>query len=91
LSSDFNKNWNYSTHCSEAPLYKISRWKNVVENYIRKMGIANWRQVVQDRDGWTRGTGGRGGGLSFLDTGATKEKKYIKFIENPSCGSKVVI
>jgi hypothetical protein len=27
-----------------------------VENDIRKMGIVNWRQVSQDRDGWRRAT-----------------------------------
>jgi hypothetical protein len=27
-----------------------ARWK-AVQNGIRKMGIVNWRQVMQDRDG----------------------------------------
>jgi hypothetical protein len=27
-----------------------------VGNDIRKKGIANWRQVAQDRDGWSRAT-----------------------------------
>jgi hypothetical protein len=27
-----------------------------VENDIRKMGIVNWKEVVQDRDGWKRET-----------------------------------
>jgi hypothetical protein len=33
-----------------------TRWKDDVENNIRKMGIANWRQVAQDRDEWRRAT-----------------------------------
>jgi hypothetical protein len=33
-----------------------ARWKNEVENNIRKMRIENWRQTVQDRDGWSRAT-----------------------------------
>ena len=32
------------------------RWKDDVENDIRKRGIVNWRQVAQDRDGWRRVT-----------------------------------
>jgi hypothetical protein len=28
-----------------------ARWKDDVENDIRKMGIVNWRQLAQDRDG----------------------------------------
>jgi hypothetical protein len=31
-----------------------ARWKDEVENDIRKMRIDNWRQIVQDRDGWRR-------------------------------------
>ena len=33
-----------------------SRSKDGVENYVRKMGIVNWRQVKQDTDGWRRVT-----------------------------------
>jgi hypothetical protein len=33
-----------------------TRWKDDVENYIRKMGIVKCRQVAQDRDGWRRAT-----------------------------------
>jgi hypothetical protein len=29
-----------------------ARWKDDAENDIRKMGIVNWRQAAQDRDGW---------------------------------------
>jgi hypothetical protein len=27
-----------------------------VENDIRNVGIVNWRQAAQDRDGWRRST-----------------------------------
>jgi len=37
--------------------------KDDVENDVRQMGIVNWRQVVQDEDGWRRATGE---GLIFL-------------------------
>jgi hypothetical protein len=60
MSSNFNKNWNFSTDFSEAHIYKISRWKNDVENDVIKMGVVNWSQVVQDRDGMTRASGGWG-------------------------------
>jgi hypothetical protein len=30
--------------------------KDDVENDLRKIGIANWRQVAQDRDGQRRAT-----------------------------------
>jgi hypothetical protein len=33
-----------------------TRWKDDVENDIRKMGIFKCRQVAQDRDGWRRAT-----------------------------------
>ena len=33
-----------------------ARWKDVVKNDIRKMGIVNWRQVAQDTNG-RRATG----------------------------------
>jgi hypothetical protein len=33
-----------------------ARWKDEVENDIRKMQIDNLRQIAQDRDGWTRAT-----------------------------------
>jgi hypothetical protein len=29
--------------------------KNYVENDLRKMGVVNWRQVEQDRNGRSRG------------------------------------
>jgi hypothetical protein len=29
-----------------------AKWKDDVENDIRKMGIVSWRQVTQDKDGW---------------------------------------
>jgi hypothetical protein len=32
------------------------RWKDDVENDIRKIGIVNWRQVAQFRDSWRRAT-----------------------------------
>jgi hypothetical protein len=35
----------------------VARWKDDVENAIRKMGIVNWRQIAQERDGWRRATG----------------------------------
>jgi hypothetical protein len=35
-----------------------ARWKDEVENDIRKMRIDNWRQIVQDRDGWRTATRG---------------------------------
>jgi hypothetical protein len=44
-----------------------ARWKDEVENNIRKMQIDNWRQVAQDRDGWRRATREA---LIFLDSGA---------------------
>jgi hypothetical protein len=31
-----------------------ARWKDDVENDIRRMGIFNWRQVAQNRNGWSR-------------------------------------
>jgi hypothetical protein len=31
-----------------------SRWKHDVENDIRKTGIVNWREVLQDTDGCRR-------------------------------------
>jgi hypothetical protein len=34
-----------------------ARWKDDVEDKIRKMGVVNWRKVVQDTDGWRRATG----------------------------------
>ena len=33
-----------------------ARWKYDVENDIRMMGIINWKEVAQDRDGWRRAT-----------------------------------
>jgi len=33
-----------------------SRSKDGVENDRRKVGIVDWRQVKQDRDGWRRVT-----------------------------------
>jgi hypothetical protein len=33
-----------------------ARWKDDVENSTRKMGIVNWGQRAQDRDGWRRAT-----------------------------------
>jgi hypothetical protein len=36
--------------------FRGMQWKDDVENVIRKMGIVNWRHVVQDRDGWRRAT-----------------------------------
>jgi hypothetical protein len=29
-----------------------ARWKDDVENDVKKIGSVNWRQVAQDRDGW---------------------------------------
>jgi len=34
----------------------MARWKDVVDNDIRKMGIFNWTQIAQDRNGWRRVT-----------------------------------
>lgn len=31
-----------------------AKWKDNVENDIRKMGSVSWKQVAQDRDGWKR-------------------------------------
>lgn len=31
-----------------------AKWKDDVQNDIRKMGIVSWRQVAQDMDGWRR-------------------------------------
>jgi len=50
------------------------KWKDDVENGIRKIGIVNWIEVAQDRDGWRRATGRR---LSFLEGGATKDKEEV--------------
>ena len=33
-----------------------ARWKDDVQNDIRKMCIVNWRQVAQDRDGYRGAT-----------------------------------
>jgi hypothetical protein len=33
-----------------------AKWKDDVGNDIRKKEIVNWRQVAQDRDGWSRAT-----------------------------------
>jgi len=33
-----------------------ARWKDAVGNDIKQKGIVNWRQVAQDRDGWSRAT-----------------------------------
>jgi hypothetical protein len=33
-----------------------ARWKDDVDNDIRKIGSTNWREVVQDRDEWRRAT-----------------------------------
>jgi hypothetical protein len=61
-----------------------------VENGITEMGIVNWRQAVQDMDGWARSTG-RGGSAFPSCILEPQRRKYIKCIANPSCGSKVVI
>jgi hypothetical protein len=45
------------------------RWKDDVQNEVRKTRIVNWRIVTRDGDG--RGVAG-GEGLSFLDSGATE-------------------
>jgi hypothetical protein len=34
-----------------------ARWKNYVQNDVRKMGNVNWRQVEQERNEWRRATG----------------------------------
>jgi len=52
-----------------------SRSKDGVENDVRKMGIVNWRQVKQDRDGWRRVTREV---FIFLDSGAREEEKKKK-------------
>jgi hypothetical protein len=49
-----------------------TRWKDNVENDIRKMGFVKWRQVAQDGDGARKQQGGR---LCFLDSGATEEEE----------------
>jgi hypothetical protein len=33
-----------------------ARWKDNVQNYKRKMGIVNWRQVARHRDEWRGST-----------------------------------
>jgi hypothetical protein len=48
-----------------------ARWKDDVENDIRKMGFVNWRQVAQDRDGWNRATREV---LIFLHIGVTEDR-----------------
>jgi hypothetical protein len=35
---------------------RMPNGKDDVKNDIRKMGIVNWMQVVQDRDGWRKAT-----------------------------------
>jgi len=30
----------------------MARWEDDVENYTRKTGTVNWREVVQDRETW---------------------------------------
>jgi hypothetical protein len=56
-------------------MHYFARWKDDIENNIRKMGIVNWRQVVWD---------GADGGeqlwrcLSFLDSGTIEEEKKNK-------------
>jgi len=31
-----------------------ARWEDDVQNYTRKIGTINWREVVQDRETWRR-------------------------------------
>jgi hypothetical protein len=52
-----------------------SRSKDGVENDVRKIGIVNWRQVKQDRDGWRRVTREV---FIFLDSGDREEEKKKK-------------
>ena len=49
-----------------------ARWNDDVEDDISTMGIVNWRQVAQDRDGRTVQLGTC---LSFLDSGDTEEEE----------------
>jgi hypothetical protein len=35
---------------------QLAGWKHDVENDIRQIGIVNWRQVAQDRNGWRTAT-----------------------------------
>jgi len=49
-----------------------ARWTDAVQNDIRRMRIANWRQVAEDRDGWR---GGTGEGLVLLDSGDIEEEE----------------
>jgi hypothetical protein len=43
------------TYPKKRPKWRLkARWKDDVDNDIRKMGIFNWRQVAQDRNGWRR-------------------------------------
>jgi hypothetical protein len=53
-----------------------ARWKDDVENDIKNIGIVNWRQVTQDRDGWRRA---KRRSLYFLDNGATEEDLLSKY------------
>jgi hypothetical protein len=57
--------------------------KDEVENNISKMGIANWRQIAQDSDGWREQLGMD---LSFLDSGTKIKKRRIyikKYLVSP--------
>jgi len=53
-----------------------SRWKEDVQNGVRKMNIANWREATQDGDGWKRATG-----EVILDNGDTEKQEEEGGIE----------
>jgi hypothetical protein len=67
-----------------------SRWRDDVENDIRKTGVAKSRQVAQDRDNWRKAP--REPLILFLDSAATTEEKkkmmivwpFTKFVKNTS-------
>jgi hypothetical protein len=49
-----------------------ARWKDDVENDVRKMGIVKWRQVGKDNRGeWWRASREK---LILLDSGAAEEE-----------------
>jgi DNA polymerase III delta prime subunit len=42
-----------SLHQKRPKSLSKARWKDGVENDVRKMLAVNWREVAQDRDGWS--------------------------------------
>jgi hypothetical protein len=49
------KTYTRPTYPKKRPKGRIkARWKDAVDNYIRKMEIFNWREVAKDRNEWRR-------------------------------------